>query len=117
MRGEILFLEKGRYFFLNFFLLVTDFVFILLELVLGILRLIGFSRAYFRSDMFAFFDRERIARGSRWLLVCRIGLVMLCCREVDIEIGKVEVKFDDVFLTEGMWEKVVVEFVVMYLDF
>ena len=42
---------------------------------------------------------------------------MLCCREVDIGIGKVEVKFDDVFLTGGMWKKVVVEFVVMYLAF
>ena len=36
-RGEILCLEKVRYFFLVFFLSVSDFVFILLELLLGIL--------------------------------------------------------------------------------
>ena len=36
-RGEILCLEKVRFFFFGFFLSMTDFVFILLELVLGIL--------------------------------------------------------------------------------
>ena len=36
-RGEILCLEKVRYLFLGFFLSVTDFVSILLELLLGIL--------------------------------------------------------------------------------
>ena len=56
-------------------------------------------------------------RKFSWLLVGRIGLIVLCCRDADIGIGKVEVKFDDVFLTEGMWDKVVVEFVVMYLAF
>ena len=46
--------------------------------------------------MFVFLDRERVVRGSRWMLVGRIGLVVLCFREVDIGIGKVEVIFDDV---------------------
>ena len=39
------------------------------------------------------------------MLVGRIGLVVLCFREVDIGIGKLNEKFDDVFLTEGLWGK------------
>ena len=67
--------------------------------------------------MFVFLDRERVVRGSRWMLVGRIGLVVLCFREVDIGIGKVEVKLDDIFLTEGTWGKVVVEVVDMLSAF
>ena len=50
------------------------------------------------------------------MLVGRIGLVVLCFREVDIGIGKDGVKLDDVFLTEGMG-KVVVEVVGMLSAF
>ena len=63
--------------------------------------------------MFVFLDRERVVRGSRWMLVGRIGLVVLCFREVDIGIGKLDEKFDDVFLTEDLWRKVEVEVVGM----
>ena len=36
---------------------------------------------------------------------------MFCFREIVIRIGRLEEKFDDVFLTEGLWRKVVVEVV------
>ena len=36
---------------------------------------------------------------------------MFCFREVVIGIGKLKEKIDDVFLTEGLWGKVVVEVV------
>ena len=51
------------------------------------------------------------------MLVGRIGLVVLCFREVDIGIGKLDEKFDDVFLTERLWGKKVVEVVGMLSAF
>ena len=38
---------------------------------------------------------------------------MFCFREVVIGIGKLKERIDDVFLTEGLWGKVVVEVVGM----
>ena len=46
-----------------------------------------------------------------------IGSVLFCFREVGIGKGKWNEKFDDVFLTEGYREKVVVEVVGMYSAF
>ena len=42
---------------------------------------------------------------------------MLCFREEDIGIGKVDEKLDDIFLTEGVWGKVLVEGVGAYSIF
>ena len=51
------------------------------------------------------------------MIVGRIGLVVFCFREVDIGIGKLDEKSDDVFLTEGLWRKIIVEVVGMYSAF
>ena len=116
-RVGLRFLGKVRYFLLLFFLSVTDFVFILLKLVLGSFWSVGCSRVDLWMDIVLFWDQQRVVSGSSWVIVGSIGLVMFCFREVDIGIGKLDEKFDDVFLTERLSGKEVVEVVGMLSAF
>ena len=56
-----------RYFLLVFFLSVPDFVFILLELVVGILWSVGWSRVGIEMDIVAFLDQQRVVSASSWV--------------------------------------------------
>ena len=61
-------------------------------------------------DIVAFLDQQRVVSGSSWVVV-------FCFREVHIRIGKLNGKFDEEFLTEGLWGRLVVEVVGMYSAF
>ena len=56
-RVALRFLGKVRYFLLLFFLSVTDFVFILLKLVLGSFWSVGCSRVDLWMDIVLFWDQ------------------------------------------------------------
>ena len=55
-------LKKVRYFVVGVFLSVTDFIFILLELVLDMFCSVGCSRVDCGIDMFVCLDWERVVR-------------------------------------------------------
>ena len=46
---------------------MPDFVFILLELVVGILWSVGWSRVGIGMDIVAFLDQQRVVSGSSWV--------------------------------------------------
>ena len=82
-----------------FFLSVINFVFIVLKWILNSFLLVGCCIPEVGIGVFAVLVKYHVVCRTNWAVGKGKGLVLFWFREVLIGIGKLEQKFDDIFLT------------------